>query len=198
MAGLDIDVRWFATTLQTRANRCKPARASAVVVFAGSNCPQGAPAPCLSPDRGTSLGASPRNAHTVAVMGHHLYVWEGPMPRSDTDAEQKLTAVANEDYVDGQASPPSERMAGFLAEMLSIWPEPDGDLNVASPWKFSVTDDVSGRTWHGESVFSEWRIATAVVAAIAEKRGLNWVDPQYPEIQAGIRAIWDRHPSVIP
>lgn len=120
------------------------------------------------------------------------------MPSSAADAQQKLRAVSDEDYVDGRASPPSERIANFLAEMLSIWPEPDGGLNVASPWKFPVADNVSGRTWHCESVFSEWRIATAVVAAIAEKHGLNWIDPQYRELQAGIRAIWDRHPSVIP
>lgn len=120
------------------------------------------------------------------------------MPRSGLDAHEKFMALAEEHLFDDPPTPPTERIAAFVADMLSIWPEGDGQRTAASPWKWPAGESTSGPTWRCESVFSEWRIATAVVAALAEKHGLNWHDPQYPELQAGVRAMWDRHPSVIP
>lgn len=120
------------------------------------------------------------------------------MPSSDFDAHTKFMALAENYLMEGPASPPTPRVAAFVEEMLSIWHEAEGDYCRSSPWKWPAGESASGPTWRCESKFSEWRIATAVVAALAEKHGLNWHDPQYPELNAGVRAIWDRHPSVAP
>ncbi|BDZ61568.1 hypothetical protein GCM10025873_13590 [Demequina sediminis] len=125
-----------------------------------------------------------------------MHVWEGPMPHSDLEAHRHFVRLADT-YLGGPPTPPTEKMAAFVAELQSIWPETPDHRVPGCPWKWSAVDAASGPVWDCESVFSEWRIATAVVAALAEKHGLIWHDPQYPELKAGIRPIWDRHPSVV-
>ncbi|WP_372349690.1 hypothetical protein, partial [Streptomyces sp. KL116D] len=66
-------------------------------------------------------------------MSYDLAVWEGEMPADDRTA-RRVFADLSDRYLDGEAAPPSERIAAYVAVLLERWCETGEDDEDTSPW----------------------------------------------------------------
>ncbi|WP_061960543.1 hypothetical protein [Demequina flava] len=126
-------------------------------------------------------------------MGHVLHVWEGPAPSDRDEAIRDFYGLACEHLMD-EVAPPTPAVAAFMADLLEVWPERVStrgiELPRSSPWKWPARTSASGPVWRCQAKHTRAATATYVVAAIAERHGLNWHDPQPRALQVGLRPVW--------
>ncbi|MDE0573484.1 hypothetical protein ON058_08645 [Demequina sp. B12] len=128
-------------------------------------------------------------------MGHVLHVWEGKIPSGRDEAIREFYGLACE-HLMNEVAPPTPAIRAFLLDLLDVWPERPSrrggiEVDRGSPWKWPASTSASGPVWRCQAVFPRASVSTYVVAAIAERHGLAWHDPQPRELQAAVRPIWE-------
>ncbi|WP_152649905.1 hypothetical protein [Demequina globuliformis] len=127
-------------------------------------------------------------------MGHVIHVWEGPLPSDRDEAVRDFYDLARQHLLN-DGTLPTRAVRAFVADVLEIWPEPVGDrgvgLRASSPFVWPASTSASGPVWRCQVKDTRAATATHVIAAIAERHGLNWNDPQPAARRIDLRPVWE-------
>lgn len=110
-------------------------------------------------------------------MSYDMAVWQGEAPPNDREAAKTHNRLYDE-YLDaGESFPVVHAVADFLAALTDRWP--DRDTGDDTPWAATpLTKGASGPYVYLSLAWSSADIASAYVAQIANRFGLNCFDPQ--------------------
>lgn len=131
-----------------------------------------------------------------AAMSYDLAVWEGDKPADNAIAGEVFTQLYDR-YIDtDEESPPSPRIAEYVAALLARWVDLTEDEEDTSPWSTGpLIDEAAGPLIYFPMRYSMAEEASAYAAELAASMGLVCFDPQagglrpYPsqEAQACVR-----------
>ena len=112
-------------------------------------------------------------------MSYDLAVWEGTSPESDLEADATFHLLYQRYVESGTASPVTAAIQGFVAAMLTRWPDLNEQNLETCPW---VTSSFAGNANGPFCYFGIDRSMAAEVSAeaaeVAAASGLVCFDPQ--------------------
>jgi hypothetical protein len=116
-----------------------------------------------------------------ATVSFDLAVWEGPRPASNEAALAEYERMM--DQWQGEGTPPyadpTPAIRGYVAALLSHWPDITGDDGDDSPWADGpIINNATGPIFYFSMVWSQAEQASAYCAEVARAHGLVCFDPQ--------------------
>ncbi|MBO0657240.1 hypothetical protein J1792_32365 [Streptomyces triculaminicus] len=112
-------------------------------------------------------------------MSYDIAVWEGEHPADDATAGRNFRDLY-EHYIGlGTKHPPTARIAGYVAALLSRWPDLTEDEDDASPWSTEpLISEARGPLIYFPVRYSMADEASAYAAHVASSMRLVCYDPQ--------------------
>lgn len=110
-------------------------------------------------------------------MGYQLIVWEGTRPDTDEGGRRACDEIKRQ-YFEGGPTEPTPTIREFVSALTEVWTDnPDDPRWESSVWALpNLIDDASGPALWVVLPMDVGPIASAVVAAMAEERGLVTFD----------------------
>ncbi|WP_327129542.1 hypothetical protein [Streptomyces sp. NBC_01727] len=118
-------------------------------------------------------------------MSYDLAAWEGERPADDRTAGRVFTDLFDH-YLDTEVgSPPTERIAAYVAAVVERWGDVTDDVEDASPWAAGPLIGGAGgplvyfpMSWSRAAEVSAW------AAVLADSMGLVCFDPQQNRLRS--------------
>ncbi|MDI1454400.1 hypothetical protein NHG22_11365 [Streptomyces sp. ATE26] len=117
-------------------------------------------------------------------MSYDLAVWQGDVPSNDREAARVHNHLYDQ-YLDGdELFPVVSVVADFLAALTERWP--DRDIGDDTPWAATpLSKGASGPYVYIALAWGTADMASAYVAQVANRFGLNCFDPQMKMLRSG-------------
>ncbi|GGZ88815.1 MULTISPECIES: hypothetical protein [Streptomyces] len=118
-------------------------------------------------------------------MSYDLAVWEGQRPADDRAAGRVFTDLFDR-YLEPDAdSPPTERIAAYVAALVERWGDVTDDVKDASPWAAGpLIGGAGGPLVYFPMSWSRAEEVSAWAAALADSMGLVCFDPQQNRLRS--------------
>ncbi|MEV6614962.1 hypothetical protein AB0N31_14075 [Streptomyces sp. NPDC051051] len=118
-------------------------------------------------------------------MSYGLAVREGERPADDRTAGRVLTDLFDRCLEPDVDSPPTERIAAYVAALVERWGDVTDDVEDASPWAAGpLIGGAGGPLVHFPMSWSRAEEVSAWAAALADSMGLVCFDPQQNRLRS--------------
>lgn len=131
-------------------------------------------------------------------MGYDFAAYDGPVPATNAEAMMVLNSMDN--WLQGEPTPPTERLQAYLDELKQVWPGDTDEELEASPWKaWPLEMDASGPLFYTSLRWSKAR-AFLKMAEIGLRHGLVVIDPESGQLlndhdEPRMKPFWRRKRS---
>ncbi|MFF8975156.1 hypothetical protein [Streptomyces sp. NPDC014995] len=118
-------------------------------------------------------------------MSYDLAVWEGERPADDRTAGRVFTDLFDRYLEPDVDSPPTERIAAYVAALVERWGDVTDDVEDASPWAAGpLIGGAGGPLVYFPMSWSRAEEVSAWAAALADSMGLVCFDPQQNRLRS--------------
>jgi hypothetical protein len=115
-------------------------------------------------------------------MSFDLAVWEGPRPRTDSEAQSEFKRLTASPVGAGPSGPPGDKIRAFIAAITAVYPDitdlPDDEVDDGVWSDGPLLGNARGPFFYFGIVWSRVEEVAPVVANPATKHGLVCFDPQ--------------------